>query len=210
MNKEFYKIYIENRVLQLIDTQDVPFVILKSKTEIIKDYNKDKKTILSSIEQLEANKATRIILHSNDLQKLYKDFCALFQVFNAGGGLILNSNKEILTIYRRKNWDFPKGKIEGKETIKQTAIRECKEECGLDNLVIEKKLGVTYHTFGTKEKRKLKVSTWFLMHTKDMKLTPQKEEDIEEAKWMDAKSFLLLAKPIYPNIIDVYETFLLK
>ena len=40
--------------------------------------------------------------------------------------------KYLLIMLLRGNWGFPKGHIEGKETEKETAIREIKEETGLD------------------------------------------------------------------------------
>ena len=48
-------------------------------------------------------------------------------------------------------WNWPQGKIEAGETIEQAAIREAKEETGL-NIKIEKSLGVLTDTFSdTKE-----------------------------------------------------------
>jgi 8-oxo-dGTP pyrophosphatase MutT (NUDIX family) len=43
-------------------------------------------------------------------------------------------------------WNWPQGKVEIGETIEQTAIREAKEETGLD-IKIEKSLGVLQDTF---------------------------------------------------------------
>ncbi|MBA3752396.1 NUDIX domain-containing protein [Candidatus Dependentiae bacterium] len=37
----------------------------------------------------------------------------------------------LLLYYRNKYWDFPKGKLENKETYKEAALRELKEETGL-------------------------------------------------------------------------------
>ncbi len=38
----------------------------------------------------------------------------------------------LLLYYRSKYWDFPKGKVEGNETYQEAALRELKEETGLE------------------------------------------------------------------------------
>ena len=51
---------------------------------------------------------------------------------------ILNSQKEVLFIYRNQLWDLPKGMTEAGETIEATALREVAEECGIDKLSIDR------------------------------------------------------------------------
>jgi hypothetical protein len=47
------------------------------------------------------------------------------------------------------------------------------------------------------------------MHTTDINLTPQLEEDIEEARWVDPQEFLNEELyPKYGNIRDLVETCL--
>lgn len=46
--------------------------------------------------------------------------------------LITNSNKILLVKGRKRNkWSFPKGHIQGSETVHQCALRECYEETGI-------------------------------------------------------------------------------
>jgi len=40
----------------------------------------------------------------------------------------------LLHEFKTKYWEFPRGKIEGKETIRETAIREVQEETGINDL----------------------------------------------------------------------------
>lgn len=210
MNKGFYRIYIGSNVLQLISTADKPFIWLKDSSEKLVEYVKGKKFILKAIEELEAGKFKRIVMHAEDLEDLFEKFQKYYTVIPASGGLVVNEKEEILTIFRRKHWDLPKGKLEGKESKREAAVREVKEECGLKKVELVKKIGVSYHTFGTKTNRKLKPSNWYYMTTKDTKLTPQKEEDIEKAVWFSPKEFMEKTDPIYPNIKDVFEEYLVN
>ena len=52
----------------------------------------------------------------------------------AAGGLVLNEKNELLMIFRRGFWDLPKGKVDEGETLEQCAVREVKEETGLQNI----------------------------------------------------------------------------
>jgi len=60
-----------------------------------------------------------------------KEFSAGAVIFKREGDKIL-----FLVIYSKRNniWSFPKGHLERGETEKQAALREIKEEVGLDNL----------------------------------------------------------------------------
>ena len=195
--------------MQLIAENDVPFIILKEGEKLV-EFSEDKDEILDAIESLENEKNDRIVIYHKSLDKLMEAFKSFYEVVEAGGGVVQNDKKEILAIFRRGKWDFPKGKLEEGEKKKDCAIREVKEECGLKNLEIQKKLGCTYHVYGNKKDRKLKVSHWYVMNSPDKDLIPQTEEDIEIAKWFKISEFLLHAKPIFNNIRDVFEHYLIK
>jgi len=66
------------------------------------------------------------------------------------GGVVIHKNK-ILCLYKNQNgrymgWVMPKGATEEGETYKQTAIREVKEETGV-NARIVKYIGKTQYNF---------------------------------------------------------------
>jgi len=107
-------------------------------------------------------------------------------------------------IYRRDFWDLPKGKIDKGEGTEAAALREVEEETGLKNLELGDFLTETYHTYRSKKnKRILKRTYWYQMHSTQEELIPQAEEDIEQALWIPPQEFLDHNKPVYENILEV-------
>ena len=113
-------------------------------------------------------------------------FCADYYLIEAAGGLVYNNENQILMIFRNNKWDLPKGKLEQNENIKECAIREVQEECGVTGLSIVSFLKDTYHTYEINGKKILKRTYWFAMNT-DFKgsLVPETEEGITEVVWVD-------------------------
>ena len=151
------------------------------------------------------------ILFNKDVENMFEEVCSYFKCIEAAGGVVKNFKNEILLIHRRGFWDLPKGKIEKRETIKDAAIREVKEETGIKNVEIKKIIKynnflnqATYHSYEEDERLCLKVSYWFEMKT-DFKgiLVPQAEEDIEKAIWVRKEDIPNHFDNMYPSIIDV-------
>lgn len=137
-------------------------------------------------------------------EKSFREFCERFTVVEAAGGLVKNNHDEFLVIYRRGKWDLPKGKADEGETAEETALREVKEECGLNGLKIIKELPSTYHSFPEKGKNILKHTRWFLMDTKQTEVTLQTEEDIEDYRWLKKeKIFSFVQGKMYASLIDM-------
>ena len=108
-------------------------------------------------------------------------------------------------IHRQGIWDLPKGKLEKGETIKNAAIRECEEECGIKQLTITKQLSSSFHLYKYKKGFALKQSYWFYMKSDySKKLTPQIEEDIDEVKWFSKHEIeTIIINHTYYTIRDV-------
>ena len=106
------------------------------------------------------------------------------------GSLVINQKKELLLIYRKGRWDFPKGKVEKNENKKTGALRETSEETGLElhKLSLQQPLKKTAHLLKQKKIR----TKWYLVNYKGtkQKLKPQKEEGIEKCIWVSQESLV--------------------
>ena len=135
--------------------------------------------------------------------EVWDSFLLSFHSITAAGGRVFNENYDVLMIYRRDKWDLPKGKVDEGETIETAALREVKEECGLVNVHLGKKLGIVFHLYLHKNKWILKDTHWFEMQgTIHDKLIPQIEEDITSMCWMrpDEDEW---KKNTFPSILEV-------
>ena len=125
----------------------------------------------------------------------------------AAGGLVINEEEKLLMIFRRGKWDLPKGKLDEDEKIEDCALREVKEETGLQNVKLLSPLTVTYHTYHEGTKFVLKESHWYLMAAKGkQKLIPQTEEDIFEIRWVNAANVNSYLPKSFPLIADIIES----
>ncbi|MEN9611494.1 MAG: hypothetical protein RLZZ628_2308 [Bacteroidota bacterium] len=198
-----YKIFINNTPLYLMETHAVSTEWKNQPKSIVMPYI-DRKSLFWYIDKLEKNgEMNYILLHSNDLEKLWADFKSIYKIIQAAGGVVENADGKTLLIFRRNFWDLPKGKIDKGETKEHAAVREVQEETGIQQIELLNPIRTTYHTYPQKEKRILKETFWFKMKTQETDLLPQTEEDIEQAIWVDLKTFLTPELPIYKNILEV-------
>ncbi len=148
------------------------------------------------------------VLWNENLDALKKAFFKHFTLVEAAGGIVLNSNKELLFIYRLGKWDLPKGKIEKGEKEAECALREVAEETGTKNLTLKKKIGETYHVYDQFGKHYLKISHWYYMTCPARQETiPQAEENITEIKWVKTMDIKEPIKNTYPSIKDILSKF---
>lgn len=152
------------------------------------------------------NKIQHAFLYHPDEKLIMKTLKAKIPVVKAGGGLVYNSEGEVLFIFRNGKWDLPKGGTEKKETMEETAIREVEEETGVTGLKITNKLQKTYHIFKRNGRYKLKVTYWYEMQT-DFNGTPQGQEDegIEKVAWIKPEEIPTVLANSYENIKLLFE-----
>lgn len=149
----------------------------------------------------------KLILRSKKALDAYASDKLLIE---AAGGMVLNPKGELLMIFRRGQWDMPKGKLDDGESIEHCALREVSEETGLTKLKLIRELKTTYHTYTYKGKIALKPSHWYLMHYHgNEKFVPQLEEDITEIKWVNKKEAKLLIGNAYASIKEMIKKYYL-
>ena len=145
-----------------------------------------------------------IFLNSKNVEGLWALFQKQFSLIEAAGGKVLNSNGELLLIYRLGKWDLPKGKMEAGETPEQSALREVEEECGIKSLKLGKQLHNTYHVYVQNEQRILKTTYWFEMsYSGNEQLIPQKEEAIEKAVWVNTSNLSEQLSNTYNSLVGL-------
>lgn len=148
------------------------------------------------------------VLWHKDLEQLKKVFFKNFTVIEAAGGIVQNTKKELLFIYRLDKWDLPKGKMEKGEKPDECALREVEEETGVTHLSLKKKIGETYHTYDDFGKHILKITHWYYMTCPAaQKLVPQTEEDITATQWVSTRDIKEPVANTYPSIKDILKRF---
>lgn len=106
-----------------------------------------------------------------------------FKIIKAAGGVVLKNN-EWLLMYRRKKWDFPKGKLDRGESSRIAAVREIEEETGV-KAKIKERICTTWHTYTLNSNRILKRTKWYVLECQnDTAMSPQAEENIERLEWL--------------------------
>lgn len=148
-----------------------------------------------------------VLLYHYDISVLWREFVRYFKVIKAAGGLVQNDRNEILFIYRFEKWDLPKGKIESAESKEMAALREVREECGIDQLVLGKALATTYHIYEENKREILKVSYWFSMYSEEENLKPQIAEGITEVKWIKQADIQTVKDNTYQSILWLLDTY---
>jgi 8-oxo-dGTP pyrophosphatase MutT (NUDIX family) len=135
-----------------------------------------------------------------------KQIRGMYKVVKAAGGVVFNEENKILMIFRLKRWDLPKGKCDDGEKSKVTAVREVNEECNI-NVLLGDKLCTTWHTYEQDGKPILKRTKWYKMTcVDDSKMKPQKEENIEDIRWMDEKELQKALVNSYSSIRFVIDS----
>ena len=100
------------------------------------------------------------------------------------GSIVINQNQEMLLIYRKGKWDFPKGKLEKEEKTKEGALRETAEETGL-NLKQLKVKSPQMKTTHLKRGKKIKTQWYVISYTGCLNsFVPQKKEGIIACTWV--------------------------
>jgi len=196
---KLYRIYINDNTLIIANK-------LPEQTEnieLLEESGFDFKSFYDGLGKLSANQYALI---SEDPKARFQEFKQGLTIIKAAGGLVKNAKGEYLFIFRNKKWDLPKGKVEKGEGMKEAALREVEEECGVKINTNDEKLCKTYHIYALGSKLVLKRTNWYSMTVKGVpKLIPQKEEGITKAEWLTSSDLKPVLKNTYPSIVDVLK-----
>lgn len=118
-----------------------------------------------------------------------------------------HGNTEILLIkhINSGHWSFPKGHVEGNETEIETAMREIKEETGID-VIIDQSFReiVTYSPHRDTHKEVV----YFIAKAKNTDYTPQ-EDEIADIKWVEiSRAGSVLAYENDKSIVNKAKNFI--
>jgi 8-oxo-dGTP pyrophosphatase MutT (NUDIX family) len=196
-----YKVFFNDRTIFLTDEFSKHFQV---KYGLFYKYRsiEDLKELISFYSKLK--RIDTLFLFHYDIEVLRDSFRSCFLNVKAAGGLIRNHEGMFLFIKRRGKWDLPKGKLGKKESFENAAIREIREECGLDEISIVTPLLSTYHTYHLDGQMVLKKTMWFEMAYSGAKdPIPQSEEDITEIRWFKSGNMNEITENTYKSIMDV-------
>ncbi len=113
------------------------------------------------------------------------------KVFSAGGVVYKREGKDLkillISIKQGKVWALPKGLVEKNETPQQAALREIREETGIDGKIIDE-LGEVSYWFYLEGEKYFKTVKYYLVEYINGQITPQWE--IDNAEWFKADEAL--------------------
>jgi 8-oxo-dGTP diphosphatase len=113
----------------------------------------------------------------------------------AAGGIVIDKKSAdqslVLLVHRPEydDWSFPKGKLDSGETIEQAALREVKEETGLDCRILENLAPVRYSYQNRSGRTRQKVVHYFLMEPVAGRISVNIHE-IDAAQWHNTSDAL--------------------
>ncbi|MCB0791355.1 MAG: NUDIX domain-containing protein [Flavobacteriales bacterium] len=143
-------------------------------------------------------------IHGERPDVLWEVLKARFRPVAAAGGVIHDEDGRLLAIRRDGKWDLPKGKVDPGESLEDAAVREVREECGLDEVRSIGPLCETWHTYLRKGDHWLKRTTWFRMEAGSAsRLLPQAEEGITAVEWLDREGLERFRADTYPTLLTV-------
>jgi len=126
--------------------------------------------------------------------------CGFVFFANPGVGaavVVRNEGGQVLLVQRARHqygsgrWCFPCGFVEWGEDVREAAVREAKEEAGLDVILGEiVQVASNFH-----EKEKPTIGVWFEAHRVDPAQRPVAGDDAADAGWFDPLDPPTLAFP---------------
>lgn len=129
----------------------------------------------------------------------------------SAGGIVFNNKREVLITQHSSNkyWSFPKGNPNQGESMKETALREVREEGGVAAEIIGRVGQVNYiYTDPRDQEKTFKIATYYLMRY--LSGNPQNHDwEVSQAKWVGFEEALktLSFKNDQEMLEKAYEKF---
>ena len=105
----------------------------------------------------------------------------------SAGGVVyrLHAGHAVFLLIRDsyQNWGFPKGHLESGERAEDAAVREVREETGIDDLALRGQIETIDWYFRFRGLLIHKVCHFFLMETSCEQTSPQADEGITACRW---------------------------
>ncbi|NLW42689.1 MAG: NUDIX hydrolase [Tissierellia bacterium] len=106
----------------------------------------------------------------------------------SAGGVVFNSKKILLLRKFNGGWVLPKGHVKKGEKYSETALREVKEESGINAKLGQYIDSIEYQYFNfRKMKKSHKTVHWFTMYSTDIEFVPLEEEGFNEARYVETE-----------------------
>ncbi len=124
----------------------------------------------------------------------------------AAGGVVLRGAGDALEVIiagreSDRTWVFPKGTPDGGETIEETALREVREESGLD-VDIVRPIGTIDYWFAVPGERVHKIVHFFLMRSSGGD-TSRHDHEYDDVRWVTvADARRMLTYDTYRDMLD--------
>ncbi len=198
-----HKIYIEKRCMIICSPDDFSL----TDPNAVQFCAKDEADLHNLADVFKATGTLqKIYIPTDDIEAAYKRLCSEFVEVNAGGGLVSNRRGDYLLIRRNGLWDLPKGHQENGEELGETALREVKEETGINELRLGSLICVTDHCYIRNGLWHLKHTWWYNISYREPRgMVPQREEDISKAAWVAKSSLPDFLTNTYPSIAEVFH-----
>lgn len=126
---------------------------------------------------------------------------------SAGGLVCRPENGEILVVLISrmggKVWCLPKGHVEKGESFEEAALREVREETGLESRIVEQLGDVQYWYYDKWEKKRIFKTVHFFLLSYSGGDVQNHDREVDEARWFSlSKAEELLSYPSERNIFE--------
>lgn len=101
----------------------------------------------------------------------------------SAGGIVFNDAGQVLVTQhsQNKHWSFPKGLVDPGQTTQEAALREVREEGGVETEIVDK-VGYSKYVYTFNNEKIFKVVTYFLMQYVSGNIKDH-DFEVEESGW---------------------------